>query len=97
MHYIPTPEKAVAYEALAFQLDGVEACGHYIAKMYSVDHVLAFPNVPRKLLDLVLSGFVETQAQLQLYANFGFHIPLTVPDRTRVKPKATRKPVCRAV
>ncbi|WP_338807642.1 hypothetical protein V8U11_15960 [Pseudomonas chlororaphis] len=93
MHYIPTPEKAVAYEALTFQEDHAEACGHYIAKTYGVDYVLAFPNVPRKLLDLVLSGFAEAQAQMQLYACFGFPLPvvaITEPAPTP-KPKAKRK------
>lgn len=89
MHYIPTPEKAVAYEALAFQQDHVEACGHYIAKTYGVDYVLAFPNVPRKLFDLVLSGYIEAQAHMQLYANFGFPVPV-IPEPT-TKPKAKRK------
>lgn len=78
MHYIPTPAKAVAYDCIALQLDHEEACGHYIAKTYGTDYVLAFPNVPRKLLDLVLSGYVEEQAQMQLYACFGFPIPTVV-------------------
>lgn len=89
MHYIPTPEKAVAYDALSLQEDHVEACGHYIAKIYGVNFVLAFPNVPRKLFDLVLSGYIETQAQMQLYSNFGFPLPAT--PQQAPKPKAKRK------
>lgn len=92
MHYIPTPEKAVVYDALALQEDHVEACGHYIAKTYGIDYVLAFPNVPRKLFDLVLSGYAEEQAQMQLYACFGFPLPVVVTEVTPAqKSKAKRK------
>jgi hypothetical protein len=92
MHYIPTPEKAVAYEALSLQEDHIEACGHYIAKTYGIDYVLAFPNTTRKLFDLVLSGFNEEQSQMQLYACFGFPLPVKVAEGAPApKPRAKRK------
>ena len=91
MHYIPNPEQAVAYDVLSLQEDHIEACGHYIAKTYGIDYVLAFPNVPRKLLDLVLSGFAEAQSQMQLYACFGFPLPVVTDVTSAPKARAKRK------
>ncbi|MBH3367872.1 hypothetical protein I5R92_11305 [Pseudomonas carnis] len=92
MNYIPDPSKAVDYKRLFLEKDGIEACGHYIANKWSVQHALTFPNAPSRLFNLVLSGYTEPQAHVALYADFGFAIPLDIPkEKAKPAPKAKRK------
>ncbi|MBK3450821.1 hypothetical protein [Pseudomonas haemolytica] len=92
MHYIPDPTKALAYDVLFLEKDGIAACGHYIANKWNVQHVLTFPNAPERLYCLVLSGYTEPQAHVALYADFGFAIPLEIPqEKAKPAPKAKRR------
>jgi hypothetical protein len=66
VHYIPDPTQAVAYNELSKPLDMLQACGHYIAYTFSVNHMYAFPEMAQKLSDLILMGYEEVQALTSL-------------------------------
>lgn len=76
MYYVPDAAKAVPYNQIYLQPDHVEACGHYLAKKWGTKFVLTFPHLPRKLWNLVLSGFVEAQALEHFIAGWSFPTPI---------------------